>query len=261
MDYPQVEVTSFQPDYCVQQTEPVPAPPTDCYSCHVVDSCKQSISNQEQITVASQTFLETQTEVQNSIDNETGCMLGQHFSLSVVVVATPSVRDDQSMDLNCVVNFHPLQKVLQPTKDHKRVYCPCVKKYLTKLAKFNDVDVQNADCQWGRDNNNQNNQGQQGQKRGLSQASAGSSNWNSDIMTLNFPAAAVKRVFAGASNSNSTTPSTTPPLSPTEPAPTTGSQQTSTPPPSMPVSQSGANSNLAPILMTFILVLGTVFFF
>jgi len=267
MDYPDVEMTSFKPDYCAQ---PIPPPPQDCYSCKVVDQCKTRISDKQQINVAIKSFVDTQAVVQNSIDEDTGCMLGQHFSLSMVVVATPSVREDESLDLTSVVNFHPIQKVRKPTKDHKRVFCPCVKKFFAKLAKFNDTDIERADCQWGGDMQGN----QQGGKRGLLQAPAGS---NADTVTLNFPSAAVKRVFSGDS-------STTPPLEPSEPAPTTGSTPpppqttpptTSTPnrqPPgsnsSLPIPtgepvQSGANSVLVQnwLIAMFVVVLGKMFWF
>jgi hypothetical protein len=184
MDLPDVEISSVLPDFC---GKPMP-PKTECYSCTVVEKVKSQMTDKKTVDLAIKTFIDVQMDIQHSIDNVTGCMLGHHFSLSIVVVATPSLREDESLDLSSVVSFHPLQNVLKPTKDHKRVFCPCVKKFLTKLANFSDSDVQNQYCEWADE---------MGTKRSLLQSGSGS---NSMQVSLNFPSNAVKRVFASEGN-------------------------------------------------------------
>jgi len=159
------------------------------------------MADKDQINLAIKTFLDVQLQIQNSIDNVTGCMLGQHFSLSIVVVATPSYLPDQSLDLTSIVNFHPLTNVLTPTKDHKRVFCPCVKKFLTKLANFSDSDVQNQDCEWADEIDASPDQKVLSPKRGLLQSNPSA---NTASATINFPPAAVRRVVGSGTISPTT---------------------------------------------------------
>jgi len=160
------------------------------------------MADKTQINLAIQTFIDVQLEIQNSIDNVTGCMLGQHFSVSVVVVAQPSLRADESLDLTSIVSFHPLQNVLKPTKEHKRVFCPCVKKFITKLAGFGDDDVRDKDCEWA-DEIDPTGHKVIGQKRALLQSNSGSGS-NTGSVTMNFPPAAVRRVLGSVTFSPST---------------------------------------------------------
>jgi hypothetical protein len=103
-------------------------------------------------------------------------------------MAVPRVREDNSMDLTCTVNFYPQQNILTPTEDHKRVFGTCVKAYLTKLGGFQDSDTEHSTCQWGDMGN---------EKRGVQQSGSSSSTATTYTATLNIPADAVARVYGG----------------------------------------------------------------
>jgi hypothetical protein len=198
MELPSVEISSVLPEFCGR---PVPPKNPNCYSCNIIEKVKAKMADKDQINLAIKTFLDVQLEVQSSIDNITGSMLGQHFSLSVVVVAQPSLRADESLDLTSIVSFHPLQNVLKPTKEHKRVFCPCVKKFITKLAGFGDDDVRDKDCAWADEVDTT---GKViGQKRALLQSNSGTGS-NTGSVTMNFPPAAVRRVLGSVTFSPST---------------------------------------------------------
>jgi len=210
VNYPNVTVSGVLPANCTQTAPaaPAPAPSSNCTSCQqatIIQNCRNTISGTDQINSAMTAFNQNQSDVRNSIDNETGTYLGRHFSLSSTVCATPTLRPDNSMDLSVVVNFIPNENVLTPTKDHQRVFCPCVKKLVTTLGKFQDSEAANSDCTWNSfdagqnqasTGNSQNNTlNVQKSKRGLLQSETSG---NSYLVSVNFPAAAVNRVYSGS---------------------------------------------------------------
>lgn len=186
-----------EPDYC---GKPITAPAPECQSCRVVDKCKNTISKETQINTAIEYFVKIQSQIRSSIDSATGCTLGKHFSVSIIVVGTPSLRTDGSLDLTVVCNFIPLENVIAPTKEHQRVYCPAIKGLLTKLANFNDSDSEKSSCDWK-------NYAHESKKRGLLQASSESS--TTFTVATNFPKSAVDRVYAVSASSNDPLPAST----------------------------------------------------
>jgi len=178
VDFPVVKIIASPPDYCVSQIPPTSPTSPDCESCKILENCRNLISNQIQMTVALDTFINDQQNIWNSVDKVTGSALGKHFSVSMIVIAIPSLRYDESLDLTVVVNFNPISNVIAPTKDHLRVFCPSIKKFLSKLANFNESDSDSSDCQWNQ------------VVHGVP------TQYSTFTSSVNFPSTAVKRVFA-----------------------------------------------------------------
>jgi hypothetical protein len=237
---PDIQLFSSAPNSCAQSASAQPAPESANCKCAIVERCSRTISNQTQITNANQALLDSQTLLLTSIDNQTGSMLGRHFSLLMIVLSTPTVRDDYSMDLTVLVNFVSRERIYIASKDHQRVFCPCVKRFVSKLANFDENITQNADCNWKAYLSNSNTTNSPPvisgkSKRGVLQQAATLSPFaggNTYTATLTFPGDAVQRLFGTSApqapgnapaNSPANSPGMVPaPLSPL--APGTGVQ-------------------------------------
>jgi hypothetical protein len=203
---PDIQLFSSAPSSCNQTTQPAqPAPePTNC-KCAIIERCSRTISDQTQITNAHQVLAESQTVLFTEIDNQTGTMLGRHFTLSIIVLSTPTVHDDYSMDLTVIIIFVPRERIYNATQDHQRVFCPCVKRFLSKLANFDENITQNASCNWNTFSSNDNSinsppviSGKT--KRGVQQDTSMPviAGGNIYTATLTFPGDAVRRIFGTA---------------------------------------------------------------
>jgi hypothetical protein len=142
------------------------------------------------------------------------------------------------MDIKLLVHFKPLEKIQKPTKEHKKAFCPCVKKFVATLSQFSDSVANNSDCLWDENDdidigsgngNNGNDITTQNQKRGLLQddtsvAPAGNNYYG---VIMNYPNSAVQEAFAPNSpdiapsapivSSPSSSPSSAPSSSPLSP--------------------------------------------
>jgi hypothetical protein len=212
VDFPGVQIIAATPSSCsppiISPTVPAtpPSSPICDEACSIIEKCKRVISNQNQMAAAVNEFVEEQNKIRNSIDKVTGVALGKHFSLSVIVLGVPSLNPDYSMEMTAVVNFNPIAHVYTPTTDHQRVFCPAVKKFLTKLAKFSNAEIDTSSCNWNElAPPTQQAQGSYSKSQSTQpqpqQSSSSSSyykrpSYNSYTASVKYPSKAVRRVFA-----------------------------------------------------------------
>jgi len=144
----EVTILGSSPNTCSSGSQS--ANTSDCDSCVLLENCRNQITDDR----IDQALLVLNRDLQNTsqgIDNVTGSYLARQFNVSILTVGSPKIRQDQSMDIKLLVHFVPLETCSTPSKEHLRVYCSSIKKFVFGLVEqLDDVNMTNttADCSW-----------------------------------------------------------------------------------------------------------------
>jgi hypothetical protein len=113
----------------------------------VVDKVSTDVNDPTKVSTALDVFKADISTASTSIDPATGTSLAAQFAVVILAVINPTKNTDGSLRLTAVVTFIPVtDAVTTLTDDHKRVYCPIIKKLLASVAGFQEVDLN--DCTW-----------------------------------------------------------------------------------------------------------------
>jgi len=184
-------------------------------NCLLAGLIRKQISDNSKISMANTRLTELQSDLRNSIDNQTGYMLGRDFRLTLLAVGIPPLRQDNSLDLNMIVYFQQMGNVQKPTQEHLRVYYQTFLGFISNLGNFTDANnwqynwntlnnytsnLSSAQPQNQNQNQNQNNvqmNGQPGNDQNNVQMTQGpsASDDNTYILSINVPSQTVQSAF------------------------------------------------------------------
>lgn len=165
-------------------------------NCMLVTMIRKAVSDSSKNQQATTKIAELQSELRNSIDNQTGYMLGRDFHASLVAIGVPPLRQDNSLEINLIIFFQQLGQVQQPTQDHLRVYYQTILALISDLGNFTTSDTNNWQYTWNSLANYSQmnfNQTQNGQNNQMNQGS--SFDGNNYILTLTVPTQSVQQAL------------------------------------------------------------------
>jgi hypothetical protein len=225
-----VEFITQSPENCSPNA--TSAPQQNCgTNCILVNLIKKVISDNSRVQEANTRLTELQTERRNSIDNNTGCMLEKDFHLTLITIGIPPLRQDNSMQLNMIIEFQQLGNVQAPTQQHFRVYYQTFFVFLDELGNFTQNDTASWQYSWTTleyftqmNSSNATTAPQTTQSANATSLTQGQSyDENAYVLTITIPSQTVTRIYTQASvlslqSINGTNLSPTSPASTTTPA-------------------------------------------
>jgi hypothetical protein len=144
LDYDVEILTSAPSDNCSSANSTSSS--QSCQNCQmIVDRCSRRMSDQSLLLEATTQFEDDQQNSRQTIDNQTGAYLGKQFDVTIVVVGKPKIQEDNnSLDIALVTYFSPLERLQQPTDDHKRVLCNSLNVFVMTLLELNNNNNNNT---------------------------------------------------------------------------------------------------------------------
>jgi len=113
----------------------------------VVDKVTTGLNDATKLSTALEAYKSDLDAAGTVIDATTGANFAKDFNSVVLAIVSPVKNSDGSLKLTALVAFIPTGDVVKLlTEDHKRIYCPIIKRLLASLAGFKEIDL--TDCAW-----------------------------------------------------------------------------------------------------------------